>query len=474
MTPSPANAPGKANRQPPAHAEAGGQPARLHRATSSDPNYLSPEDAIQAPACLPPAYTSQVTSIERRRRERNRDRSARRKARPIWKKLLWVKQSYPDNYTDAATFLDHLQRNPRLQPYEFWPLVADSTVIVQHVASVAVFVCCFVGIFQDRISPVAVVGWGSVATVLGWFLWDRWVAHEDAAAAPADTNEDSDGISAVSSPASSTDHKKSEHPPDRSVRRLGLMMPDSHAGTTRHRGDDKAYRSSAPLPSPTMSSHPTGAERSATYTYYAPYGGSSSLFSAKNQQRIATAKSACLIYGALLGLSPILKSLTKSTSSDSIWAMSTWLMCINIFFFDYGGAVGAKLPASLSTNAALMASTMLASRLPSTNHVFSLTLFSIEVFGLFPIFRRHLRLNSWRGHLLLTLALVASAGGGVGITVSGGGWKAAAVGLVLGCVLTGLGMGVCSWWLIGLQKYKNEIHGPWDPARPVLRRHWDR
>ena len=248
----------------------------------------------------------------------------------------------PDNYTDAATFLDHLQRNPRLQPYEFWPLVADSTVIVQHVASVAVFVCCFVGISQDRISPVAVVGWGSVATVLGWILWDRWIASEDAAAARADVNEDGNATSAVSSLSGSTNHNESEHLLDGSVGGLGLMMPDPHAGVTRRRGDNGAYRSSAPLPSPTMSSHPTGAERFATYNYYAPYGGSASLFSAKNQQRIATAKSACLIYGALLGLSPILKSLTKSTSSDSIWAMSTWLMCINIFFFDYGGAVGAK------------------------------------------------------------------------------------------------------------------------------------
>jgi phosphatidylinositol glycan class C protein len=121
-----------------------------------------------------------------------------------------------------------------------------------------------------------------------------------------------------------------------------------------------------------------------------------------------------------------------------------------------------------------MASTVLASRLPSTTHVFSLTLFSIEVFGLFPIFRRHLRLHSWRGHLLLTFVLVASAGGGVGITISrSGGWKAAVAGVVLGCILTALALGGCIWWLIGLQRYKNEIHGPWDPARPILRRHWD-
>lgn len=120
-----------------------------------------------------------------------------------------------------------------------------------------------------------------------------------------------------------------------------------------------------------------------------------------------------------------------------------------------------------------MASTVLASRLDSTTSVFSLLLFSIEVFGLFPVFRRHLRHVSWQGHVTLTILLVMAASGGVGVTISGGGWTAAVVGMVLGSILTGLSMGICSWWLIGLQKYKNEIYGPWDPARPVIRRRWD-
>jgi phosphatidylinositol glycan class C protein len=47
------------------------------------------------------------------------------------------------------------------------------------------------------------------------------------------------------------------------------------------------------------------------------------------------------------------------------------------------------------------------------------------------------------------------------------------MGVGWGFLITGLAMGGCSWWLIGLQKYKNEIHGPWDPARPVIRRNWD-
>lgn len=75
-----------------------------------------------------------------------------------WKKLLWVKQNYPDNYTDEETFLNSLQRNPTLRPYEFWPLVADSTIIVQHVCSVAIFVACFTAIFQERVGPSSVVG----------------------------------------------------------------------------------------------------------------------------------------------------------------------------------------------------------------------------------------------------------------------------------------------------------------------------
>lgn len=120
-----------------------------------------------------------------------------------------------------------------------------------------------------------------------------------------------------------------------------------------------------------------------------------------------------------------------------------------------------------------MASTVLASRLPSTAHVFSLTLFSIEVFGLFPIFRRKLRVQSWNGHLALTILLVTTASGSLFTILTGGGRAAWIFGVPLGSMTTFLGMGVCTWWLIGLQKYKNEIHGPWDPARPVIRRRWD-
>ncbi|KAF2477196.1 phosphatidylinositol N-acetylglucosaminyltransferas-like protein subunit C [Lindgomyces ingoldianus] len=383
----------------------------LASASIPDPDRLAPEDAYykspprrprqRSPLGLAPGDGIALSARKRREKERGRSTNGRRKAN--YKKLLWFKQPFPDNYTDEETFLDHLQRNPRLQPYEFWSLMADSTVIVQHIASVAIFCCCFVAIAQDRVPPVSVVSWASLCTVLGWALWDYWMGQEEAEAAKA---------------------------------------------------------TSSPPGFP-----PSG--------YNPPYVDSTSSLSPRNQQRLATAKSGLLIYAAVLGLSPILKSLTRSTTPDSIWAISTWLLCMNVAFFDYGGGTGAHLPASISTNSALMASTVLASRLPSTTHVFSLTLFSIEVFGLFPIFRRQLRSISWHGHLALTIVLVISACGGVFVTLTGGGRAACIAGVILGGILTFFAMGICSWWLIGLQKYKNEIHGPWDPARPVIRRRWD-
>ena len=377
----------------------------------------------------------------------------------------------PDNYTDQDTFLEELQRNPRLQPYDFWPLVADSTVIVQHVCSVIIFIVCFVSISQKYVSPGAVVGWGSIATVLGWVLWDSWVGQEEANKPPVPpiVHQDPSTISAASS-----------------VSNLGIMSPSNASLSARHSHSASASSIHSILSTVTSSQ----ATISKVVPNFPSPNHNSSQLSHRTSLRLSTAKSALLIYFTLLGLSPILKSLTKSTSSDSIWAMSFLLFTINIFFFDYGSplpsssvnSANKNIPASLSTNAALMASTVLASRLPSTGQVFSLTLFSIEVFGLFPVFRRYAREQSWRGHVTLTTLLVIGAGGGVGLILGRGGdgegifdfpYKSGIMGVVIGLFVTGLAMGGCSWWLIGLQKYKNEIHGPWDPARPIIRRRWD-
>lgn len=400
----------------------------------------------------------------------------------------------PDNYTDQATFLENLQRNPRLKPYDFWPLVADSTVILQHVCSVLIFIACFSCIFQqERVSPVNIVSWTSLGTFLGWLVWERWVSEEDR------EEELSTSVATLVGRSGSLSRRRNRAA---SIRRPTPLRAESSLSPTAPSAppsqlpsyENSAASSTTNLPAsekppsfptqqmnqrpplvPTVRIQPSQDSSEPPPPTLQPF-----IPAEENRahQRLGTIKSAILIYSTLLGLSPILKSLTQSTSPDSIWAMSFWLLAVNIFFFDYSGGVGAKFPASLSTNAALMASTVLASRLPSTKQVFSLTLFSIEVFGLFPVFRRHVRHRNWRYHVALTVALVLGAGFGVGMMLGnwkiGTPWRSGFVGMIVGVLVSTLATGGCSWWLIGLQKYKNEIRGPWDPARPILmkRQRW--
>jgi phosphatidylinositol glycan class C protein len=485
--------------------------------------------------------------------ERRRAASKRRKQPYIWKKLLWIKQhGYPDNYTDTETFLDHLQRNPTFRPYDFWSLVADSAVIVQHVCSMVIFICAYAGIYQDRLSPVSVVTCGTILTLAGWIVWDNWMGQQEAEelAVIQKANrlsvELDDGSSTSSGTSSKVARNGNGHISNGHInghangalngRGVGLKLSTINLGVkddeSKFSGkhgqslSKSSFQSISPIDSlgdGTTEPFP-GLQRTTSRPHipqspsmiYTPTALPAAI-SPRNQARLKTLKSACLIYFALLGLSPILKSLTRSTSSDSIWALATWLLIINIFFFDYGSLNVPKktqavtrpselpnitavdpsppqtsnafrappFPSSLSTNAALMASTVLASRLMTTTAVFSLTLFSIQVFGLFPVFRRHLHHKSSRLHLLLTFALVTMSTCGLGLILSQSythtygdcglclGWiwhviLRSTIGFTVGGLSTAFVMGGCSWWLIGLQRYKNVVIGPWDPAKPVL------
>lgn len=255
----------------------------------------------------------------------------------------------PDNYTDPPTFLSHLQRNPRLQPYDFWPLVADSTVIVQHLASVTIFVCCFVGINREQFSPVSMVSLGSAGTILGWLLWDFWVGQSEAAKMTSRSTILSTFDPRVGESGFRGDRKSDSsysRPPSRGSEPsgLGLTLVPSDP-TRRYDHSQSADFQSATLTPSVLSSTTLDSEKPAGFYSTSPIPGhhtNINILSHRNQQRLNTVKSAILIYCVLHGLSPILKSLTMSTSEDSIWALSSILMCINILFFDYGGGVGVK------------------------------------------------------------------------------------------------------------------------------------
>ncbi|KAI8329201.1 phosphatidylinositol N-acetylglucosaminyltransferase subunit C [Blakeslea trispora] len=179
------------------------------------------------------------------------------------------------------------------------------------------------------------------------------------------------------------------------------------------------------------------------------------------RQRVA--KSAFFFFITLLGLSPILKTLTSQISDDTIYALTVCCFLANILFHDYTTQVNSvKIPGSLSTNAAIFASVLLASRLDTNVDVFALLSFAVEWFSLLPIFKRHLR--EFNGYVQLALTLfMLSASILLFIRIS----KAVVFIYLLGFSFLTF---ICPYWLIFIQKYKNEIHGPWDEARPRLQR----
>lgn len=186
----------------------------------------------------------------------------RRRQRKPWRKLLWVKQDYPDNWTDNS-FLEELQRNGlsshhncflvasdvlfrvvvvyvlmvvNVRAYAFYPLLASTTHLTQHLASLTIFITAFIGIYTNRLVPSALALSSSLVTILAYIFWD-FTSHQSKL----------------------------------------VNIP-------------------------------------------------------------STVKSAGLIFFTLLGLSPVLKSLTKSTTSDSIWALSVGLFCVEIMAHDYSSA----------------------------------------------------------------------------------------------------------------------------------------
>ncbi len=165
-----------------------------------------------------------------------------------------------------------------------------------------------------------------------------------------------------------------------------------------------------------------------------------------------------LLYGSVLALAPVLRLLTDSFSDDTIWALVVVLLAVHLVFFSYSHE-RANDTNPVSLNAAIFASVLLGSRLASTAHVFGLICVAIQLFALFPLLRRRLRAHSSRLYLAVVWLLNAGVLAGV-LSVST--LLGAAFGFALVCITF-----LSPAWLMSIQRYKNEIRGPWDEAKPA-------
>ncbi|KII94361.1 hypothetical protein PLICRDRAFT_99714 [Plicaturopsis crispa FD-325 SS-3] len=181
--------------------------------------------------------------------------------------------------------------------------------------------------------------------------------------------------------------------------------------------------------------------------------------------RAKTLKSSILVFLALMSLSPVLKTLTAATSSDSIWALSACLFVLNALLADYNtvqlnGKIRERLTSVLSINAAISSSVVLASRLRDDLAVFALILFAVQTFTLFPMLRHRLQatptvLQAILTVFLSTLSVLLTAP----LSRTASHLHAASLSTV-----TFIAPAVLVW----AQKHKNEIRGPWDVATPKV------
>ncbi|KAF5737986.1 Phosphatidylinositol N-acetylglucosaminyltransferase subunit C putative isoform 1 [Tripterygium wilfordii] len=168
---------------------------------------------------------------------------------------------------------------------------------------------------------------------------------------------------------------------------------------------------------------------------------------------------------SLYVLAPIYQTLTRSISSDSILAVTISLLILHLFLHDYSGStIGApgayknpNLTSFISLNASVVASVFIASRLPTSLHVFAITLFSLQVFLFAPLVTYCIKKYSFRLHLILSFGLMVVTLALVYILHK-----------LLFVMLLGLLVFVtvvCPYWLIRIHEYKFEINGPWDEAK---------
>lgn len=282
----------------------------------------------------------------------------------MWEKKLYIKQPFPDNYTDSASFLKQLEKNTHVKLYSFSELVLGACHVQQHWSSVFLFLSLFSHIYHGSFSPQSLQ---ILNNALLSIIYIFWMLH---------------------------------------VRMSRMSAQRKHA---------------------------------------------------KKQ----VAKAAILLLMTIFGLSPVLKTLTEDISSDTIGTLTGLLLLINLIFHNYGEESNES-PNPIALNAALFAAVMLASRLDAKLKVFGLISLAIIWFSLFPIARSFLN-RQFYPYLLIFCTLVISACTAFSLYR-----------VTLGLLTTGYMfltlfiLFICPGWYKYLQKYKNNIHGPWDEAKLQL------
>ena len=120
-------------------------------------------------------------------------------------------------------------------------------------------------------------------------------------------------------------------------------------------------------------------------------------------------------------MSPVLKTLTETISTDTIYAQCTIMAFVHLAFHDYG-LDAAMVSQSISLNAIFFASVCLASRLSTNYHAFAFLIFSTDLFvlisSMYKSFERQTKLFMTIMFTIITLIIIELTFGLVGFFAS--------------------------------------------------------
>lgn len=271
-----------------------------------------------------------------------------------WRKVLWERQPFPDNYVDQR-FLEELRRNEGIRQYRYGAVVKEAGFVGQQLSCVAVFITLWLYMEQGLLSPEMLLWTSLISGLLGYGLHQVLISQEESSCEP--------------------------------------------------------------------------------------------------RTRLADLQSATIFLSFTFGFSPVLKTLTESVSTDTVYAMSAVMLLAHLVSFPYAQP---SPRGSLSINAALFASVCLASRLPGALHTFAMLSCALLVFALWPCLLQKIREKAPSHFTGVCVGVCIGGVGGLGSQSPGG---AILLALALGSVTL-----LCPLLLVRLQRHKDNIHGPWDEA----------
>ena len=349
-----------------------------------------------------------------------------------WKRVLFEdNRSFPDNYT-ADSFLSYLSVNMDLTIYEYLPsVIATIKAFSVHASLVPIFFVVFYFLRIDRMNPYHLVSVDLGLMIAGYVAREIMVRHL-----------------------------------------VALNLP-SFNSLNGMRG-----RSFGSEFNPSFTSYPVPSNSPAHTKSFGREGPGPR----SNMQWSLTddLRPAFLVFGTVYILSPLLRTLTRSWSEDTIIAIAVTMLIVHLAFHDYdfigrtkttleqwyqnrGDVARAKrgwqrVDNSQSLNAIIFSAIVLASRLNSFESVFGFIYFSITAFAFLPFVLKCLNLifPNFFLYCVCPMTVVVTT---VMLHVFVG-----ALPMVIFIAVLSVVVFVCPYILVKAMPLKKAFKGPWDIA----------